>query len=89
MLTVLYHKKFLKDLANIPSRQRKEIEHFVFKILPKSNSIAELNKFEKLTGYKNYFKARFGNYRLGIYSEDNLVELKRLLHRKEIYRYFP
>jgi mRNA interferase RelE/StbE len=89
MLKVLYQKRFLKDLANIPSKQRKEIEDFVFKTIPQASGIGELNKFEKMTGYKNYYKARFGNYRLGIHSENEIVELKRLLHRKEIYRYFP
>jgi mRNA-degrading endonuclease RelE of RelBE toxin-antitoxin system len=51
MLQVLYQKKFLKDLANIPSKQRKEIDHFVFEILPTAITPAELNKFERMTGY--------------------------------------
>ena len=89
MVEVLYQKKFLKDLSNIPSRYRSEIEHFVFDVLPHTNSLAELNKFEKMTGYENYCKARFGHYRLGVFFKDNRLELQRVLHRKEIYRYFP
>ncbi len=89
MLKVEYQKRFLKDLSNIPSQKRKEIEQFVFQILPNADSLPELNKFEKMTGYKNCFKARFGSYRIGIYFSDNLVVLKRVLHRKEIYRHFP
>jgi len=88
-LDVRYQKKFLKDLADIPSRYRKEIEIFVFETLPAAKTLAELNKFEKLSGYDNFFKARFGDYRIGAYNHGNYVELKRVLHRKEIYRYYP
>ena len=83
------HKKFLKDLADIPAHTRKEIEHFVFDVLPVAKTIAELNKFEKMHGYTHCVKARFGDYRIGAYHFKDHIELKRVLHRREIYRYFP
>jgi mRNA interferase RelE/StbE len=89
VLEILYQKKFLKDLANVPTKDRKEIEHFVFEVLPAVNALAQLGKFEKMSGYEGYYKARFGNYRIGAYYKDNCLDLKRVLHRKEIYRYFP
>lgn len=89
MLEVTYEKKFLKELADIPSGIRTEIEHFVFDTLPSANSLAELNKFEKLTGYRNCVKARCGEYRIGAYCYRNKITLARILHRKEIYRFFP
>ena len=89
MLEVHYQKKFLKDLANIPLNTRKEIEHFVFEILPATKTIAESTKFEKMTGYEHCFKARFGDYRIGAYYSKNVLELRRVLHRREVYRYFP
>ncbi len=88
-LQVFYQKKFLKDLADIPAKTRKDIEKFVFETVPPASSIAELHKFEKMSGYDNYYKARFGNYRVGAYCKDEVVEFKRVLNRKEIYRYFP
>ena len=89
MLEVLYQKKFLKDLANIPTKYRREIEHFVFDVLPAAKTLSDSNKFEKMTGYDKYIKARFGDYRVGAYYDKNRIELKRVLHRKEIYRFFP
>jgi mRNA interferase RelE/StbE len=89
MLAVSYQKKFLKDLANIPPNFRHEIEHFVFDVLPVTKTLADSNKFEKMSGYENYVKARFGDYRIGAYYSKNNLELRRVLHRKEIYRYFP
>jgi mRNA interferase RelE/StbE len=86
---VRYHKKFLKDLADLPSDYRKKIEREVFEIFPGLKSWKEIPKAEKLQGFKNYFKIRFGDYRLGFRIENDNIVLERVLHRKEIYRYFP
>lgn len=88
-MEIIYHKKFLKDLANLPSDYRKKIEKEVFEYLPGLKSWKEITKAEKLQGYKNYYKIRFGDYRLGFRIESDKVILERVLHRKEIYRYFP
>jgi len=53
-------------LAEIPVRDRKRIERFVFEDIKKLNSPHEIPNFGKLTGYDNYYKIRFGNYRAGI-----------------------
>jgi len=89
MIEVFYQKKFLKDLANLPANPRKEIEHFVFDILPSINTLAETGKFEKMSGYEHFLKVRFGDYRIGAHFYKNSLELRRVLNRKEIYLYFP
>ncbi len=38
-----YRKRFLKELSKIPTEIRSSIESFVFKELPKANSIFELD----------------------------------------------
>ena len=88
-MKTLYSKKFLRDLATIPKNERTSIEIFVFETLIKFNSISEVGKFEKLRGYQNFYKVRVGNYRLGLKLEGETLILERVLHRKDIYRYFP
>ena len=88
-MKTLYSKKFLKDLATIPKNERTCIEVFVFETLVKLDSLSEIGKCEKLRGYQNYYKARFGNYRIGLKLEGETLILERVLHRKDIYRYFP
>lgn len=88
-MKTLYSKKFLKDLAIIPKNERTSIEVFAFETLIKSNSMPEVGKCEKLRGYQNYYKARFGDYRVGLKLEGETLILERVLHRKDIYRYFP
>ncbi|MEO5570763.1 MAG: type II toxin-antitoxin system RelE/ParE family toxin, partial [Bacteroidia bacterium] len=76
-------------LALIPLQQRKKIEHFVFNELPVLKNLQQVSGAEKMTGYPHYFKIRFGDYRLGFYFKNETFTLERILHRKEIYRYFP
>ncbi|MBX2899649.1 MAG: type II toxin-antitoxin system RelE/ParE family toxin [Cyclobacteriaceae bacterium] len=87
-MIVLYNKKFLKDLAAIPEIDRLKIEQFVFNEARTIKSFHGLRS-EKLQGYKNYYKVRFGNYRVGLKYENNILSFERVLHRKEIYKYFP
>jgi mRNA-degrading endonuclease RelE of RelBE toxin-antitoxin system len=42
-----------------------------------------------MKGATNRYRIRLGEYRLGIAVVDNNIELMRLLHRREFYRYFP
>ncbi|KKP47622.1 MAG: Plasmid stabilization system [Candidatus Woesebacteria bacterium GW2011_GWA1_33_30] len=40
---------------------------------------------EKLSGYKNYYKARTGTYRIIFVKFTNEVEIILVAHRKEVY----
>lgn len=84
-----YQKRFLKDLAVIPTKIRKQIEQFVFEETPKFESIHDSPKIERMIGYPSYYKIRFGVYRVGLKEENENLIFIRALHRKEIYRYFP
>lgn len=82
-------KSFLKQLAALPKDVRERIEVFVFETLPTLKSIGQSGKIEKMHGYKSCFKIRFGEYRVGIVYEDNVIVVKVVMHRREVYRFFP
>lgn len=88
-MKVEYRKRFLKELARIPTAQRKEIELFVFNELPAFRSVAESGTIERTKGYPGFYRIRFGDYRVGLRLENDTVIVERVLHRKDIYRYFP
>ena len=88
-MIVEYRKTFLKELSVIPAQIRKNIETFVFDELPKLNTLSQSGKIEKMKGYSSYFKVRFGNYRVGIKLENSKIILECVLHRKDIYKFFP
>ena len=88
-MKVIYKKRFLKDLAKLPLEARKAVEKFAFEGAPKLKALGESGKIEQMKGYKGYYKARFGSYRVGLKMEADLLSFERVLDRKEIYRYFP
>lgn len=67
-----------------------QIESFIFGDAVKENPF-DTGKLEKLTGYSEYYKARFGVYRLGIRVdvESRVIEFRRVRHRRDIYQKFP
>lgn len=88
-MKIHYSKRFLKQLACIPSVTRTRIESFIFEELPCAISIAETGKFEKMQGYDIYYKIRFGSYRIGIKIEHEVLNVETVMDRKEIYKFFP
>ncbi|MBI5476567.1 MAG: type II toxin-antitoxin system RelE/ParE family toxin [Ignavibacteriales bacterium] len=88
-MNVEYRKQFLRELAKIPSSHRIDIENFVFHDLLSFKTLTECKKIERMKGYPGFYKVRFGDYRVGLYIESDTLVLERVLHRKEIYRYFP
>ena len=88
-MIVKVNKTFLKDLAKLPVNERQRIEKLVFKESEKIEAIEATGLFQKLKGYETYYRARFGNYRVGVRYENDVLIFERVLHRKEIYRYFP
>lgn len=87
---VLYGRTFLKDLAGLPLDVREKIEEVVFGEAIKQDPFLG-GKAEKMVGYREYYKIRFGSCRVGIRIDHALqvIEFRRVLHRKDIYRRFP
>ena len=88
-MQVEFRKKFLKELSKLSNSHQSNIEEFIFEILPNYNNLSEIGKVEKMIGYKNYFKIRFSDYRVGIKKENNIIIIETVKHRREIYKYFP
>jgi mRNA-degrading endonuclease RelE of RelBE toxin-antitoxin system len=54
-----------------------------------AKKLSDISSCKKLIGFKNAYRLRIGNYRIGFFFENEKVELIRILNRKNIYRYFP
>ncbi len=88
-MIVLIDKSLEKDVKkNSDTNLNKQLYKVILEI-QKATNISELHNLKKLQGTKNYYRIRIGDYRLGLIINGNKVELIRLLHRKEIYRFFP
>ena len=54
-----------------------------------SESMQGFTNLKKLKGYKNIYRIRLGNYRIGIVIDDKIVIFAAFDHRSDIYKYFP
>lgn len=88
-MNVKFHKTFLKELALIPIKSRSKIEIFVFEEMQFLNTLNEIPNLKKLKGFPNFYRIRFGNYRVGVRIEEETIIFERVMHRKDIYRYYP
>lgn len=88
-MKIKFKKQFLKDLIKIPVEYRNKIERLAFNDIPEENSEQILKRLSKMKGYEGYYKIKVGDYRMGLYMEKNILEFQRVLHRKDIYRFFP
>ncbi|TVL99980.1 MAG: plasmid stabilization protein [Candidatus Brocadia sp. WS118] len=90
MWKVEYTKRFLKELVKLPKEIQTRAEEIVFNELPSFNPF-ELGYIQRMTGYPDKYKIRFGNYRIGITidKDKQIVVCQRVAHRKDIYKIFP
>ena len=88
-MKVEFLARFSKDLDKLQSTSaaRKTIA-FIHQVKDAS-SLQDLQGVKKMKGTPNAFRYRVGDYRIGFFLQDNTVQLARIVHRKDIYRYFP
>ena len=88
-MEIAFEASFGRDLKRIKDRQllprvQQVIEEI--KVAPKLDDVRNLRKMQ---GYDTYYRIRVGDYRMGIEVIAEKVIFVRILHRKDIYRYFP
>ena len=89
-MKVTYTKKFLKDLKDLNSTDVYEkICILVLEEIPNTEDLSTIANLSKLKGDDTAYRIRVGDYRIGFFMEDNEIVMSRVLHRSEIYRYFP
>lgn len=89
-MNVTYKKKFLKDLKALQSTEAYEkICDLVLEEIPNVEDLGTIANLSKLKGDDTAYRIRVGDYRIGFFMEDNAIVMSRVLHRSEIYRYFP
>lgn len=54
-----------------------------------AQSLTNIPNLKKLSGYKNAYRIRIDDYRIGLLFEDKVITLIRLISRKDFYKYFP
>ena len=89
-MQVLYREAFLKDLKQLKSSTSyQRIYELAFTTLEAINTLEEIPNIKAMRGYSGRYRIRIGDYRMGIEVNGDVIEVMRVLHRREFYRYFP
>ncbi|CAD5974365.1 Toxin RelE3 [Planktothrix tepida] len=90
ILEVQYRQAFLKDLKQLKSSTSyQRIYEVAFTTLAAINTLEEISDIKAMKGYSCRYRIRIGDYRIGIEVNGDVIEVMRVLHRREFYRYFP
>lgn len=88
-MEVQFKKSFIKDIGALKdSAVRKKLKG-VIESAKAASTLADIANLKKRKGKGSYYRVRLGEYRVGLIFDEGRLTFVRVLHRKEIYRYFP
>ena len=81
-------KSFAKDASKLQVNLKLQLSKVVEEI-EAAKTLSQINNCKKMKGHKDAYRIKLGQYRIGFYFENNVIELSRILARKDIYKFFP
>ena len=88
-MIVQIDKSFAKDAERIKDqRLLNRIANCIIQVV-ETESLDKINSVKRMKGETCYYRIRLGDYRVGLRVDGDTVIFIRVLHRKEIYKYFP
>jgi mRNA interferase RelE/StbE len=84
-----FRKSFQKDLEKIRDSDLLAKIKAILEEVENAEILLDVNNTKKLKADGNYYRIRVGNYRIGLTEDEGVIIFVRVLHRKEMYRYFP
>ncbi len=84
-----FRTSFEKDLKKILDQKLLIKIKEIIEEIETVTTLGDIKNIKKLKGEDNFYRIRIGEYRIGIKVTDDTITLVRLLHRREIYRFFP
>ena len=88
-MEVVFLSSFLDDIKKISDKKLKaKIKVFIIE-LEHADTLDEISNVIKIKGFSTAYRLRIGDYRLGFFKDDNIIELARFVKRNDIYKVFP
>ncbi|MFA5299156.1 MAG: type II toxin-antitoxin system RelE/ParE family toxin [Lutibacter sp.] len=88
-MQIIIRKSFSKDLNKIVDTRILKAVYKTIKETENASMLSEVKEIKKLTTGTRHYRIKIGYYRIGLVFSNNTVEFIRILHRKDIYRFFP
>lgn len=88
-MEVEFRKSFEKDLKKLRDKDLLTRIRAVILEIEDAGNLEDVSNVKKLKAEGDYYRIRVGDYRIGILLDEDVVVFVRVLHRKEVYKYFP
>ena len=88
-MEIRFEASFEKDLKKVRDKKLLKRVREVIEEVKRAEDLRGINDLKKLKGYETFYRIRIGDYRIGVDITANKVIFTRILHRREIYKYFP
>jgi len=84
-----FKASFLKSVKKIKTAQLKDEVAATIIQVEEAVDITNITSLRKLKGYKEFYRIRIGDYRIGLRINGDSVCFVEIAHRKDIYKLFP
>ena len=88
-MNIEFRKSFERDLRDIDDITLLQKIQTAIEAIEIAVSPSEIPNLKKMKGKGSYYRIRIGEYRMGLMLIKDTFIVVRVLHREEIYRYFP
>ena len=88
-MEIEFAKKFVRQVGKIKQENIKTKLAELLEKVKEIESFQDIENLKKLKGYDTAYRIRLGDYRLGLFYEDDKITFAAFLHRKDVYKYFP
>lgn len=88
-MNVVFERSFSRDLKRIKDAAVLKRVKDVIEGVQAAEILDDVQAVRKMRGYEQFYRIRLGDYRIGVELDNEQVVFVRILHRKDIYRYFP
>ena len=78
-----------RDLRKIRDESLRRRVRETIEQVEAAQTLREVPNFTKLSGSRDFYRIRVGDYRIGVAVEGDEVKFVRCLHRRDIHGYFP
>ena len=87
-MNIEIRRTFTKDADKLPVDIQRQLA-LIIANLQQAKQLSQIKNYKKIKGSKTAYRIRLSQYRIGFFFENEVIELVRVLGRKDIYKYFP
>lgn len=89
-MKLIFEKRFEKNLKKIQDKRILQRVKSIIEKIALIDSLLELDEnVKRMRSNPSFWRIKIGDYRIGLEKEKDEIIFVRILHKKDIYKYFP